>query len=119
MIYWRRSRRFIKQSCRASTLLPPTTVVADAKREGLLIHPFTQRNEPGRLAKDYLGSPVNELIKFYELGVDGMFSDFTDTARTARILFLLRTYPNASQCLTGGRTQVDPAICRVLRGPRD
>ena len=104
---------------RDRTLLPPTTVVADAKREGLLVHPFTQRNEPGRLAKDYLGNPVNEFIKFYELGVDGMFSDFTDTARTARILFLLRTYPNASQCLTGGRVQVDPAICLVLRGPRD
>ncbi len=104
---------------RDRTLLPPTTVVLDAKREGLLVHPFTQRNEPGRLAKDYLGNPVNEFIKFYELGVDGMFSDFTDTARTARIMFLLRTYPDASQCLTGGRTQVDPAICRVLRGPRD
>jgi hypothetical protein len=48
-----------------------------------------------------------------------MFSDFTDTARTARIMFLLRTYPKASQCLTGGRTEVHPAICRVLRGPRD
>ena len=104
---------------RDRTLLPPTTVVADAKREGLLVHPFTQRNEPGRLAKDSLGNPVNEFIKFYELGVDGMFSDFTDTARTARIMFLLRTYPNATQCLTGGRSQVDPAICRVLRGPRD
>ena len=104
---------------RDRTLLPPTTVVADAKREGLLVHPFTQRNEPGRLAKDYLGNPVNEFIRFYELGVDGMFSDFTDTARTARIMFLLRTYPNATQCLTGGPAQVDPAICRVLRGPRD
>ena len=71
------------------------------------------------MAKDYLGNPVNEFIKFYELGVDGMFSDFTDTARTARIMFLLRTYPNASQCLTGGRSQVDAAVCRVLRGKRD
>ncbi len=104
---------------RDRTLLPPSTVVADAKREGLLVHPFTQRNEPGRLAKDYLGNPVNEFIKFYELGVDGLFSDFTDTARTARIMFLLRTYPNASQCLTGGRPDVHPAVCRVLRGPRD
>ena len=104
---------------RDRALLPPTTVVADAKREGLLVHPFTQRSEPGRLAKDYLGNPVNEFIKFYELGVDGMFSDFTDTARTARMLFLLRTYPNASQCLTGGRSQVDAAVCRVLRGKRD
>jgi len=104
---------------RDRTLLPPSTVVADAHRQGLLVHPFTQRNEPGRLARDYLGNPLNEFIRFYELGVDGMFSDFTDTARTARILFLLRNFPNASQCLTGGRTLVDPAVCRVLRGPRD
>ena len=104
---------------RDRTLLPPTSVVTDAKREGLLVHPFTQRNEPGRLAKDYLGNPVNEFLKFYELGVDGMFSDFTDTARTARMLFLLKTYPDAAQCLAGGRNQVDPAVCRVLRGRRD
>ncbi len=100
------------------TLAAPTTVVADAKREGLLVHPYTQRNEPARLAKDYLGNPVNEFLKFYELGVDGMFSDFTDTARTARVMFLLRTVPDATQCLLGGRAQVDPAVCRLLRGRR-
>ncbi len=104
---------------RDRTLLPPTTVVADAKREGLLIHPFTQRNEPSNLASNYLGNPVNEFVTFYELGVDGFFSDFTDTARTGRIMYLLRKYPESSQCLTGGRTSVDPAICRVLRGKRD
>ena len=104
---------------RDRTLLPPTGVVANAKREGLLVHPFTQRNEPANLASDYRGNPVNEFVAFYELGVDGFFSDFTDTARTARIMYLLRKYPDASQCLTGERTQVDPAICRVLRGRRD
>jgi glycerophosphoryl diester phosphodiesterase len=100
------------------TLATPTTVVADAKRAGLLVHGFTLRNEQPRLAKDYLGNPVNEFLKFYELGVDGMFSDFTDTARTARYMFLLRNVPDATQCLLGGRTSVDPAVCRVLRGRR-
>ena len=100
-------------------LIAPSTVVLDAKRENLLVHPFTQRSEPARLAKDYAGNPVNEFLKFYELGVDGMFSDFTDDARTARIMFLLRTYPDAVQCLTGGRRgNVDAGICRVLRGRR-
>ncbi len=101
------------------TLVAPTNVVADAKRAGLLVHPFTQRNEPARLAKDYVGAPVNEFLRFYELGVDGMFSDFTDTARTARVLFLLSSVPNATQCLLGGRAAaVDQNVCRIVRGER-
>lgn len=39
----------------------PTSVVTDAKKEGLLIHPFTQRNEQFRLASNYGGNPINEL----------------------------------------------------------
>jgi glycerophosphoryl diester phosphodiesterase len=85
------------------TLAAPTTVVADAHAAGLLVHPFTFRNEPRRLAKDYGGNPVNEYLKFYELGVDGLFSDFTDTARTARVMFLLKTRPELAHCLTGER----------------
>jgi glycerophosphoryl diester phosphodiesterase len=85
------------------TLLVPTTVVADAHAAGLLVHPFTFRNEPRRLAKDYAGNPVNEYLAFYELGVDGLFSDFTDTARSARFMFLLKTLPELAQCLTGAQ----------------
>ena len=33
--------------------------------------------------------PVNEYLRFYELGVDGVFSDFADTAFAARELFRL------------------------------
>ena len=71
-------------------LLPPTTVVTDAHAAGLLVHPFTFRNEQRRLASDYQGRPVDEYRRFFELGVDGMFSDFVDTARTARTLFLMK-----------------------------
>ncbi len=101
---------------RDRVLLPPSTVVADAKREGLLIHPFTQRNEQRRLASDYAGNPVNEFLTFYKLGVDGFFSDFTDTARTARALYLLKTYPDAAKCLTTLRHKDDSALCRALLG---
>ena len=43
-----------------------------------------------RLAFDYGGNPVNEYLRFYELGVDGLFSDFPDDAFAARELFWLQ-----------------------------
>ncbi|GAB4466881.1 MAG: hypothetical protein OHK0044_07190 [Burkholderiaceae bacterium] len=33
--------------------------------------------------------------------MDGVFSDFTDTARSARFMFLLKTRPELARCLTG------------------
>lgn len=62
----------------------PTTLVADAHQAGLFVHPFTFRNESRRLASDYKGDPANEYLVFYRLGVDGVFTDFTDTALAAR-----------------------------------
>ena len=100
---------------RDRVLVPPTTVVADAKREGLLIHPFTQRNEPRRLVSNYAGNPVNEFVTFYTLGVDGFFSDFTETAHAARAVYLLKTYPDAAKCLTALRGKDDSALCKALR----
>jgi glycerophosphoryl diester phosphodiesterase len=95
----------------------PTAVVADAHAAGLLVHPFTQRNEQFRLASNYAGNPVNELVTFYELGVDGFFSDFTETARVARYVFLLKTYPQARECLLSSRHQNDDsAMCKVIQG---
>jgi glycerophosphoryl diester phosphodiesterase len=97
----------------------PTSVVTDAKNEGLLIHPFTQRNEQFRLASNYGGNPINEFIKFYELGVDGFFSDFTETAHVARTMYLLRTYPEAAHCLVATRDhQTDSALCKTIVGKR-
>ena len=71
-------------------LLAPSQVVANAHRLGLLVHPFTFRNEQRRLTGDSNGDPVQEYLRFYELGVDGVFSDSADTAVTARELFELR-----------------------------
>lgn len=70
-------------------LLAPSQVVANAHRLGLLVHPFTFRNEQRRLTGDFNADPVQEYLRFYELGVDGVFSDFADTAVTARELFEL------------------------------
>jgi glycerophosphoryl diester phosphodiesterase len=71
------------------TMLPPTDLVERAHAHGLLIHTWTFRNEQYRLLSDYGGNPVNEYLLFYELGVDGVFSDFPDTAFAARELFRL------------------------------
>ncbi|MYL83030.1 glycerophosphodiester phosphodiesterase [Desulfovibrio aerotolerans] len=70
------------------TLAAPNTVVADAHAAGLLVHPYTFRNEARYLAPEYAGDPVKEYIQFFELGVDGVFSDFPDTAVAAREAFV-------------------------------
>ena len=69
----------------------PTTLVADAHKAGLLVHPFTFRNEKRRLTFDMAGDPVNEYLQFFRLGVDGLFSDFPDTAVAARAKYLKET----------------------------
>ena len=86
-----------------ANLLPPTTLVADAHRAGLVVHPYTFRNEQRRLAANYAGNPVAEYLRFYELGVDGLFSDFADTAFAARAMFLLANDPSYADCLLARR----------------
>jgi glycerophosphoryl diester phosphodiesterase len=70
-------------------LLPPTSLVRRAHARGLVVHTWTFRNEQRRLVSDFAGNPVNEYLHFYELGVDGVFSDFADTAFAARELLQL------------------------------
>ncbi|NHZ93278.1 glycerophosphodiester phosphodiesterase [Massilia sp. CCM 8733] len=71
-----------------STTTAPTSLVADAHKAGLLVHPYTFRNEKRRLPLDYKGDPKLEYKQFYALGVDGVFSDFADTALAARADYL-------------------------------
>ena len=84
-------------------LLPAGNLIARAHEVGLFVHTWTFRNEQRRLVSDYSGNPVNEYLQFYRLGVDGLFSDFADTAVAARILFELESNPDAGRCLTGDR----------------
>ncbi|MEO5771042.1 MAG: glycerophosphodiester phosphodiesterase [Burkholderiaceae bacterium] len=95
-------------------LLAPSAVVANAHALGLVVHPFTFRSEQRRLASDYRGNPVNEYLAFYELGVDGLFTDFADSAVVARSLWALKHDPEAARCLVEGRTQ-SHGNCRGLR----
>jgi glycerophosphoryl diester phosphodiesterase len=77
------------------TLGEPTALVADAHAAGLLVHPYTFRNEnqflPADLrssgsATDY-GDVFAEYEAYFAAGVDGVFADNPDTAVTARALY--------------------------------
>ncbi|MBL8275629.1 MAG: glycerophosphodiester phosphodiesterase [Pelomonas sp.] len=93
-------------------LLPPSNVMANAQAAGLLVHPFTFRNEQRRLASNFTGNPVNEYLAFYDLGVDGLFTDFPETAVVARVLHLLKKDPDAARCLVNNRWHPS---CRGIR----
>jgi glycerophosphoryl diester phosphodiesterase len=71
-----------------ATSMAPTTLIADAHKAGLFVHPFTFRDESRRLASDYDKDGRNEYRLYYQLGVDGVFTDFTDTALAARADYL-------------------------------
>ncbi len=68
--------------------LPPTTLIADAHKAGLLVHAYTFRNESRRIPADFKNDPKEEYKAFYRLGLDGLFSDFADTAIAARADYL-------------------------------
>jgi glycerophosphoryl diester phosphodiesterase len=73
----------------------PTDLVDDAHAAGLLVHPYTFRNEnvflppalqePG--APDDYGQALEEHRAFWEAGIDGMFTDNPDTGVVSRDLF--------------------------------
>jgi glycerophosphoryl diester phosphodiesterase len=72
--------------------LAPTSFVGDAHAAGLLVHPYTFRNENAFLPLELrssadpaaYGDAIAEYEQFFGLGVDGLFSDNPDTAVEAR-----------------------------------
>ncbi|MES2744986.1 MAG: glycerophosphodiester phosphodiesterase [Bdellovibrionota bacterium] len=64
-------------------------VIADAHAAGLLVHPYTFRNEEQYLTTNYADAAA-EYQAFFEAGVDGLFTDFTDTAVRARSFFQVK-----------------------------
>lgn len=66
----------------ASTM-PPTALIAEAHKAGLFVHAYTFRDEPEHLTRTYHGDPKAEYKAFFSLGIDGVFTDFSTTARSA------------------------------------
>jgi glycerophosphoryl diester phosphodiesterase len=89
--------RIVAGNTAGKPLGQPTTLIRDAHRVGLVLHPFTFRPENNFLAADFrVGNPSSpeflrargdqpaELALYFELGVDGLFADNPDTARAVR-----------------------------------
>ena len=66
-------------------LLSPTSLVIDAHVASLQVHAWTFRNEDLFLPLDFQGNPQKEYELFFGLGVDGVFSDFPDTANLVKL----------------------------------
>jgi glycerophosphoryl diester phosphodiesterase len=94
------SKNLIVPRDAAGNLQAPTTLVRDAHRVGLKVHPWTFRRENSFLPADFRqGNPASqyyllapgdfpaELRLFFRLGVDGLFSDNPDTAVATRHRF--------------------------------
>lgn len=79
-------------------LTTPTTLVKDAHAAGLILHPYTMRNEnpflPTNFRKgtdaDGYGDAFGAFKTYFETGIDGVFSDNPDTALLARADFTRR-----------------------------
>ncbi|NEK56571.1 glycerophosphodiester phosphodiesterase [Geodermatophilus sabuli] len=73
----------------------PTSFVDDAHAAGLLVHPYTFRNENTFLptdlregaAPDDYGRALEEQLLYWDTGIDGIFTDDPDTGVVSRELF--------------------------------
>ncbi|MEU0115204.1 glycerophosphodiester phosphodiesterase [Streptomyces bobili] len=76
----------------AGNLTTPTTLVKDAHAAGLILHPYTMRNEnpflPANFRKgtdaDAYGDVFGAYRAYFATGIDGVFTDQPDTGRLAR-----------------------------------
>jgi glycerophosphoryl diester phosphodiesterase len=85
------------------TLGEATSFVSDAHAVDLLVHPYTFRNENQFLPPDLqegsdpgdYGEALTEELRFWEAGVDGVFTDQPDTGVLVRALFEQQETPAA------------------------
>jgi glycerophosphoryl diester phosphodiesterase len=61
-----------------------SNLIVNAHQVGLQVHPYTFRNEDIFLGNDFKGDPKAEYRFFYKMGVDGVFTDYPDTALSVR-----------------------------------
>lgn len=66
-------------------LLAPTALVENAHQAGLSVHAWTFRDEDSFLPTNFLGNPQAEYQLFFNLDIDGVFSDNPDTATSQKL----------------------------------
>lgn len=69
----------------------PTSLIADAHKAGLFVHTYTFRSEPGRLVGYFNNDAAAEYLVYFRAGIDGVFSDFANTAFAARKAYQIET----------------------------
>lgn len=67
--------------------LPANDLVKRAHALNLKVHLYTFRNQAKHLTADDNGDPYNDYATYFATGIDGLFSDYTDTAVAARDRF--------------------------------
>ncbi|MGQ0635816.1 MAG: glycerophosphodiester phosphodiesterase [Planctomycetaceae bacterium] len=77
------ARQFLLPEAVNGRLGPPHRLLADAKAAGLAVLVYTLRDEPQFLAVEYQNDPSRQYRHWMQLEVDGIFTDFPDTARRA------------------------------------
>lgn len=73
-------KRLIIPEGKDKKLGDPTDLVKNAHAQDLDVHTWTFRNEPEAVHADYQGNAHEEYRAFSRAGVDGVFTDFPDTA---------------------------------------
>ncbi|MFM7365345.1 MAG: glycerophosphodiester phosphodiesterase [Cuspidothrix sp.] len=68
----------------SSQLISPTSLIIDAHAANLQVHAWTFRNEDFFLPLYCQGNPQREYEIFFDLGIDGVFSDYPDLALKVR-----------------------------------
>ncbi|HEY9650527.1 MAG TPA: glycerophosphodiester phosphodiesterase [Coleofasciculaceae cyanobacterium] len=77
-------KRLILPVNKDNYIQPATSLIKDAHAVGLKVHAWTFRNEHQYLALDYQGNHQAEYEQFFQLGIDGVFSDFPNVAVAVR-----------------------------------
>ena len=89
-----------------------TGVIAAAHDAGLAVHAFTFRNDASQYG---FSDPIAEYKAYYAIGVDGVFSDFPDTALAARLMANVAALPIAGPGAEGIRRGLQQKLDNAQR----
>ena len=93
-----------------------TGVIAAAHAAGLVVHAFTFRNDASQYG---FFEAIDEYKAYYAIGVDGVFSDFPDTALAAqafeRLSASVNAVPMSGQGVDGIRRSLQQKVTRAQR----
>lgn len=82
-------------------IIGSTGVIEDAHEAGLLVHAFTFRNDANGSSYGFANGE-DEISYYYQLGLDGLFTDFPDTGVAGRMAASAVPEPQTWALMVGG-----------------